>query len=167
MVFNDLDKAWRLSISGSISNFLKGIGADCILEDTFEHWYGDKFTEENGTREYVKIITDDRLVVDDELLEDIKEIFKDRFYKKIEKVKVKDAERVERQKVEKATEKQLKYARNLYEKVHGKENNFDDKEYSKLEMVEIIGELVEKFNKIKYKAYDDEDYGKVIEFKRK
>ena len=45
-----------------------------------------------------------------------------------------------------ATDEQMKYARKLYKKVYGEAKGFDDKEYSKHDMVLIIGDLVDRLD---------------------
>lgn len=47
-----------------------------------------------GKLQYVKIITDDRLYVDEGFLEDIKKVFEERYHKKMEKLKANTVERV-------------------------------------------------------------------------
>ena len=149
MFYVDLEQKWKLSISGSMTTALKGISEDAALGDVFNYWYKDKFEEVEGKLQYVKIITDERLDIDEELLEDIKKVFEERYHKKIDKLKVNTVERVKKQKVEPATDKQLKYAKKLYIKVNGEAKGFDDKEYSKHEMVLIIGDLVERLDGVR------------------
>lgn len=146
MLYVELEQKWKLSISGSMTNTLKGISEDAVFDSVFDYWYTDKFEMNDGKLQYVKIITDERFDVDDELLLDIRTVFEERYHKKIDKVKVTTVDRVKKQKVEPATDKQLKYAKNLYIKVNGEAKGFDDKEYSKHEMVLIIGDLVERLD---------------------
>jgi wyosine [tRNA(Phe)-imidazoG37] synthetase (radical SAM superfamily) len=155
MLYTDVEQKWKLSISGSMTNILKGISEDADFDTMFDYWYKDKFEEVEGQLQYVKIITDERFDVDEELLEDIKKVFEERFHKKIDKVKVNTVERVKKQKVEPATDKQLKYAKKLYKQVYGEAKGFNDKEYSKHEMVLIIGELVERLDKMQQGNYDE------------
>ncbi|MBU3130574.1 hypothetical protein [Clostridium tagluense] len=149
MLYKDLDQRWKLSISGSMTNTLKGISEAEAFDSVFDYWYADKFEELEGNFQFVKIITDERFDVDEEFLEDIKKVFRERYLKKIEKLNCNTVERVKKQKVEPATDKQMKYARKIYKKVYGEANGFDDKEYSKHEMVLIIGDLVEIVDKMK------------------
>ena len=146
MLYMDLEQKWKLSISGSLTTALKAISEDAAFSTVFDYWYKDKFEEVDGQLQYVKIITDERLDIDEELLEDIKKVFEERYFKKIDKLKSNTVERVKKQKVEPATDKQLKYAKKLYKKVYGEAKGFDDKEYSKHEMVLIIGDLVERLD---------------------
>ncbi|MFT5875649.1 MAG: hypothetical protein ACI8WT_004643 [Clostridium sp.] len=146
MLYVDLEQKWKLSISGSMTNMLKGISEDEVFDSVFDYWFEDKFEENDGKLQYVKRITDERFEVDDEFLDDIKKVFKERYVKKIAKLKGNTVERVKKQKTEPATDKQLKYAKKLYKEAYGKANGFDDKEYSKHEMVVIIGALVERLD---------------------
>ncbi|MBZ9637721.1 hypothetical protein [Clostridium sp. FP1] len=148
MFYKDLEQRWKLSISGSMTNTLKGISEDDAFGAVFDYWYTDKFEMNDGKLQFVKRITDERFDIDEELLEDIKKVFEERYLKKIDKLKGNTVERVKKQKVEPATDKQLKYARKLYKKVYGGVKGFDDKEYSKHEMVLIIGDLVERVDKM-------------------
>ncbi|NNU76553.1 hypothetical protein [Clostridium estertheticum] len=154
MLYVDLEQKWKLSISGSVTTMLKGISEDEAFDSVFDYWFKDKFEEVDGKLQYVKRITDERFEVDDELLEDIKKVFEERYVKKIVKLKGNAVERVKKQKTEPATDKQLKYAKKLYKKAHGKANGFDDREYSKHEMVVMIGELVERLDNM-----EEEDRG--------
>ena len=144
ILYVNLERKWKISISGSINNFLTDISEKNTFSLLFKYWFRDKFEEVEGKRWYVKRITDERFAVDEELLDDIKRVFEERFYKKIEKEKAKTIERIKKQKVEPATDKQMKYARKLYKKVYGEAKGFDDKPYSKHDMVLIIGDLVER-----------------------
>ncbi|MBZ9618521.1 hypothetical protein [Clostridium estertheticum] len=146
MLYVDLEQTWKLSISGSMTTSLKGISEDEFFDSVFNSWFNDKFKEVEGKLQYVKRITDERFDVDDELLCDIKKVFKGRYVKKIAKLKGNTVERVKKQKTEPATDKQLKYAKKLYKKAYGKVNGFDDREYSKHEMVVMIGDLVERLD---------------------
>jgi hypothetical protein len=146
MLYKALEQKWKLSISGSMTTTLKGISEHEVFDSVFDYWYKDKFEIIEGKLQYVKIITDERFDVDDELLLDIKTVFEERYHKKIDKVKRTTVERVKKQKVEPATDKQLKYAKKLYIKVNGEAKGFDDKEYSKHEMVLIIGDLVKRLD---------------------
>ncbi|MBZ9626024.1 hypothetical protein G9F71_024780 [Clostridium sp. FP2] len=142
MLYKDLEQRWKLSISGSMTTTLKGISEDEDFDSVFDSWYRNKFQKAEGKLQFVKRITDERFDVDEDLLEDIKKVFKERYLKKIDKLKGNAAERVKKQKVEPVTDKQMKYARKLYKKVYGEAKGFDDKAYSKHEMVLIIGDLV-------------------------
>lgn len=142
----NLERKWKLSISGSINNFLTDISENNTFSLLFKDWSRDKFEEVDGKLHYVKRITEERFNVDEELLDDIKRVFEKRFYKKIEKEKTKTIERIKKQKVEPATDEQMKYARKLYKKVYGEAKGFDDKEYSKHDMVLIIGDLVDRLD---------------------
>ena len=113
MLYIDLAQKWKLSISGSMTNTLKGSSKDEDFDSVFDYWYTDKFEEIEEKIQYVKRITDGKLDVDEELLEDIKKVFKERYIKKINKLKVNMVESVKKQKVEPATDKQLKYAKKL------------------------------------------------------
>ncbi|MBW9158668.1 hypothetical protein [Clostridium tagluense] len=144
MLYQDLEQRWQLSISGSMTNTLKGISEDDAFGAVFDYWYTDKFEMVERTLQFVKRITDERFDVDEELLEDIKKVFEERYLKKIDKLKGYTVERVKKQKVEPATDKQLKYVRKLYKKVYVEAKGFDDREYSKHEMVLIIVDLVER-----------------------
>ena len=148
MLYKDLEQHWKLSISGSMTTKLKGISEDEDFDSVFDCWYKDKFEEVEGNLQFVKRITDERFDVDEELLQDIKKVFGERYLKKIDKLNCNTVERVKKQKVEPATDKQMKYARKLYKKVYGEAKGFDDKEYSKHEMVLIIGDLVERVDKM-------------------
>ncbi|MBU3157709.1 hypothetical protein LL037_25535 (plasmid) [Clostridium estertheticum] len=154
MLYVDLEQKWKLSISGSMTTALKGISEDEVFDSVFDYWFKDKFEDVEGKLQYVKRITNERFDVDDELLDDIKKVFEERYVKKIAKLKGNAVERVKKQKTEPATDKQLKYAKKLYKKAHGKVKCFDDMEYSKHEMVVMIGELVERVDKI-----EEEDHG--------
>ncbi|MBX4272056.1 hypothetical protein [Clostridium estertheticum] len=143
MLYVDLEQTWKLSISGSITTALKGISEDEVFDSIFDYWFKGKFEEAEGKLQYVKRITNERFDVDDEFLADIKKVFEERYVKKIAKLKGNAVERVKKQKTEPATDKQLKYARKLYKKAHGKAKGFDDREYSKHEMVVMIGDLVD------------------------
>ncbi|GCD13243.1 hypothetical protein [Clostridium tagluense] len=149
MLYKDLEQRWKLSISGSMTTKLKGISEDEDFDSVFDSWYTDKFEMNDGKLQFVKRITDERFDVDEELLEDIKKVFEERYLKKIDKLKGNTVERLKKQKVQPATDKQMKYAKNLYKKVYGEAKGFDDKEYSKHEMVLIIGELVEMVDNMK------------------
>lgn len=144
MLYKDLEQKWKLSISGSMTNTLKGISETESFDSVFDYWYTDKFETVDGKLQFVKRITDERFDIDDELLLDIRTVFEERYHKKIDKLKVTTVERVKKQKVEPATDKQLKYAKKLYIKVNGGAKGFDDREYSKHEMALIIGDLVER-----------------------
>ncbi|MBZ9618538.1 hypothetical protein [Clostridium estertheticum] len=148
MLYVDLEQTWKLSISGSMTTSLKGISEDEVLHSVFDYWFKDKFEEVEGKLQYVKRITNERFDVDDELLDDIKKVFEERFVKKIEKLKGNAVERVKKQKTEPATDKQLKYAKKLYIKVYEEEKGFDDKDYSKYEMILIIEDLVKRVGKM-------------------
>ncbi|MCB2313246.1 hypothetical protein LGL55_18435 [Clostridium tagluense] len=148
MLYVDLEQRWKLSISGSMTNTLKGISEDEAFDSVFDYWYTDKFEENDGKLQFVKRITDERFYVDEELLVDIKKVFGERYLKKIEKLKGNTVERVKKQKVQPATDKQMKYAKKLYKNVYGEAKGFDDKEYSNHEMVLIIGDLVESMDKM-------------------
>ncbi|MCB2342936.1 hypothetical protein [Clostridium estertheticum] len=148
MLYVDLEQTWKLSISGSMTTALKGISEDEVLHSVFDYWFKDKFEEAEGKLQYIKRITNERFDVDDELLDDIKKVFEERFVKKIEKLKGNAVERVKKQKTEPATDKQLKYAKKLYIKVYEEEKGFDDKDYSKYEMILIIEDLVKRVGKI-------------------
>jgi len=65
MLFKDVEHRWKLSIRGSITHRLKNITADTVFEEIFNSWYKDKFEEVEGKLQYVKIITDERLDIDD------------------------------------------------------------------------------------------------------
>ncbi|MCB2356894.1 hypothetical protein [Clostridium estertheticum] len=160
MLYIDLEQKWKLSISGSMTNLLKGISEDEVFDSVFDYWFKDKFEEVEGKLQYVKRITDERFDVDDELLADIKKVFEERYVKKIAKLNGNAVERVKKQKTEPATDKQLKYVKKLYKKAHGEANGFDDREYSKHEMVVIIGELVERLDNIEE---DDRGESSVLE----
>ncbi|MBU3102256.1 hypothetical protein KPL44_23745 [Clostridium sp. DSM 17811] len=154
MLYVDLEQKWKLSISGSITTALKGISEDEVFDSVVDYWFKDKFEDVEGTLQYVKRITDERFDVENELLEDIKKVFEERYVKKLAKLKSNAVERVKKQKMEPATDKQLKYAKKLYKKAHGKANGFDDREYSKHEMVVIIGDLVKRLDNM-----EEEDLG--------
>lgn len=159
MLLKGLDRMWKLSISGSINSKLRSISEDVVFEEIFDDWYEDKFEKVDGKIQYIKIRTDERLNVDAELLEDLKNVFQERFNRRVNKVKVKNVERVNRQKKEPATDKQIKYARKLYKKVYKEEKSFDDREYTKYEMIEPI----EKTYTIS--SGEEHDF-KVIEFNK-
>jgi hypothetical protein len=144
MLYKDLEQTWKLSISGSMTNTLKGISEHEAFDSVFDYWYKDKFERNDGKLQFVKRITDERFDIDEELLLDIRVVFEERYHRKIDKVKGDTVERVKKQKVEPATDKQLKYAKKLYIKVNGEAKGFNDREYSKHEMVLIIGDLVER-----------------------
>ncbi|MBW9154613.1 hypothetical protein [Clostridium estertheticum] len=148
MLYADLERKWKLSISGSINNFLNDISEDNTFIALYKYWFSDKFENVEGQLQYVKRITDERFDVDEELLDDIKKVFEERVYKKIEKEKSKTIERIKKQKVQPATDKQMKYARKLYIKVYEEEKGFDDKDYSKYEMILIIEDLVKRVGKM-------------------
>ncbi|MPQ33945.1 hypothetical protein E4V42_21325 [Clostridium estertheticum] len=148
MLYVDLEQKWKLSISGSITTMLKGISEDEVFDSVFDSWFKDKFEENDGNLQYIKRITNERFDVDDELLEDIKKAFEERYVKKIAKLKGNAVERVKKQKTEPATDKQMKYARKLYIKVYEEEKGFDDKNYSKYEMILIIEDLVKRVGKM-------------------
>ncbi|MBZ9633690.1 hypothetical protein [Clostridium sp. FP1] len=148
MLYIDLEQKWKLSISGSMTTTLKRISEDEDFGSVFDSWYTDKFEMNDGKLQFVKRITDERFNVEEELLEDIKKVFEERYLKKIEKLKGNTVERVKKQKVQPAIDKQMKYARKLYKKVYGEVKGFDDKEYSEHEMVLIIGDLVERVDKM-------------------
>ncbi|MCB2362361.1 hypothetical protein [Clostridium estertheticum] len=148
MLYVDLEQKWKLSISGSMTTALKGISEDEVFDSVFDYWFKDKFEKLEEKLQYVKRITNERFDVDDELLADIKKVFEERYVKKIAKLKGNAVERVKKQKTEPATDKQLKYAKKLYKKAHGEVKGFDDREYSKHEMVVIIGDLVERLDNI-------------------
>ncbi|MBU3146972.1 hypothetical protein KPL47_22850 [Clostridium estertheticum] len=154
MLYVALEQKWKLSISGSMTTSLKAISEDDVFDSVFDYWFKDKFEENDGKLQYVKRITNERFDVDDELLADIKKVFEERYVKKIAKLKGNAVERVKKQKTEPATDKQLKYAKKLYKRAHGEVNGFDDREYSKHEMVVIIGELVERLDNM-----EEEDRG--------
>ncbi|MCB2309189.1 hypothetical protein LGL08_21725 [Clostridium estertheticum] len=154
MLYVDLEQKWKLSVSGSITTALKGISEDEVFDSIFDYWFKDKFEENDGKLQYVKRITNERFDVDDELLDDIKKVFEERYVKKIAKLKGNAVERVKKQKTEPATDKQLKYAKKLYKKAYGMAQGFDDREYSKHEMVVMIGELVERLD-----SMEEEDHG--------
>ncbi len=154
MLYVDLEQRWKLSISGSMTNALNGISENVDFDSVFDYWYQDKFEMKDGKLQFVKRITDERFNVDVELLEDIKKVFEERYLKKIDKLKGNTVDRVKKQKVEPATDKQMKYAKKLYKKVYGEVNGFDDKEYNKHEMVLIIGDLVERVDNM-----EEEDRG--------
>ncbi|MBU3187680.1 hypothetical protein [Clostridium estertheticum] len=148
MLYVDLEQTWKLSISGSMTTALKGISEDEVFDSVFDYWFKGKFEDVEGKLQYVKRITNERFDVGGELLDDIKKVFEERYVKKIAKLKGNAVDRVKKQKTELATDKQLKYAKKLYKKAHGEVNGFDDREYSKHEMVVIIGELVERLDNI-------------------
>ncbi|MCB2361953.1 hypothetical protein [Clostridium estertheticum] len=150
----DLEQKWKLSISGSMTTALKGISEDEVFDSVFDYWVKDKFEGVEGKLQYVKRITDERFDVDAVLLEDIKKVFEERYVKKLVKLNGNAVERVKKQKTEPATDKQLKYAKKLYKKAHGTAKGFDDREYSKHEMVVMIGELVERLDNM-----EEEDHG--------
>ncbi|MBU3217427.1 hypothetical protein LL033_25960 (plasmid) [Clostridium estertheticum] len=154
MFYVDLEQKWKLSISGSITTSLKGISEDDVFDSVFNYWFKDKFEDVEGKLQYVKRITNERFDVDGELLDDIKKVFEERYVKKIAKLKGNAVERVKKQKTEPATDKQLKYAKKLYKKVYGTAKGFDDREYSKHEMVVMIGALVERLDNM-----EEEDRG--------
>ena len=107
MLYMDVEHKWKLSISGSITTALKAISEDDAFASVFDYWYKDKFETVEGKLQYVKIITDERLDIDDELLEDIKKVFEERYLKKIDKLKCNTVERVKKQKVDPATDKRV------------------------------------------------------------
>ncbi|MBW9150385.1 hypothetical protein K2F40_15605 [Clostridium sp. CM028] len=160
MLYVNLERKWKLSVSGSITNFLNDISENNTFSSLFKYWFNDKFEEEEGKLWYLKRMTDERFDVDEELLNDIKRVFEERFYKKIEKEKAKIIEQIKKQKVETATDKQMKYARKLYIKVYGEVKEFDDKEYSKHEMILIIGDLVYRVDNMEQ---GDCGEGKILE----
>ncbi|MBZ9609939.1 hypothetical protein G9F73_019635 [Clostridium estertheticum] len=165
MLYKDLDSNWKLSISGSISNVLKGISEDNVFATVFDYWSKDKFENVEGKLQYVKIKSDEKFEVDEELLEDITKVFEERFNKKIAKEKVNIVERIKKQKVDPATNKQLKYARKLYIKVYGEEKGFDDKEYSKHELILIIGDLVERLDKMQEENHEECEIMELSDFR--
>lgn len=149
MLYVDLERKWKLSISGSINNFLNDISENNTFITLFKLWFSDKFEETDGKLKYIKGMSVERFDVDEELLEDIKKVFEQRVYKKIEKEKSKTIERIKKQKIDPDTDKQLKYASKLHIKVYEEEKDFDDKSYSKYEMILIIEDLVKRLKKIK------------------
>ena len=166
MVYMDLEQKWKLSISGSMTNTLKGISEDEGFAFVFDYWYIGKFEDVEGKLQYVKRITDERLDVGKELLEDIKKVFQERYLKKINKLKVNTVERVKKQKAEPATDKQLKYAKKLYKEVYGEVKGFDDKAYSKHEMVLIIGALVERLDNMEQENCEECEVIELSDFRK-
>ena len=63
-------------------------------------------------------------------------------------------------------DKQLKYAKKLYKTVYGEVKGFDDKAYSKHEMVLIIGDLVERLDKIKEDNCEECDVLELSDFRK-
>ncbi|MBU3187472.1 hypothetical protein [Clostridium estertheticum] len=166
MLYVDLEQKWKLSISGSITTMLKGISEDEVFDSVFDSWFKDKFEENDGNLQYIKRITNERFDVDDELLEDIKKVFEERYVKKIAKLKGNAVERVEKQKTEPATDKQLKYAKKLYKKAYGTAKGFYDREYSKHEMVVMIGELVERLDSMEEEDHVESAVLKLSDFRK-
>lgn len=166
MLYVDLERRWKLSISGSINNFLNDISEDNTFNSLFKYWFSDKFEEADGKLQYVKRMTDERFDVDEELLDDIKRVFEERFYKKIEKEKAKTIEQIKKQKVEPATDKQMKYARKLYKNVYGEAKGFDDKEYSKHDMVLIIGDLVDRLDNMEQENCEECEVLELSDFRK-
>jgi hypothetical protein len=78
---------------------LKGISEDEVFDSVFDYWVNDRFENVKGKLQYVKRITDERFDVDEELLNDIKKVFQERYLKKIDKLKDNDAKRVKKQQV--------------------------------------------------------------------
>lgn len=153
----DLDKEFKRKLSGSISlqlkysvnfNNYKSITADEI----FNNWIEISTTELYGDRYYInKGHVIKSFALDDELLQDLREEVIKRLEKMVDKYNKKLT-------TEKATEKQIKYANKLYEKIHGQEGTYKAEEYTKEEIGIIINKLLEE---VKEKAKEI-DSGKVI-----
>ncbi len=144
MLLKELKEFTRKSINGSITNYIsRNVRITDNFKDSFNDWYGIKFYKDDNGKEFVyfPFADDESFEVDRELLKELKTIFKERFNKRIIKLKEQEESIPERQKGEPPTDKQLRYAKRLFFKLHGIKNNFDDREYSKKEMVDIIQDL--------------------------
>lgn len=96
--------------------------------------------EEDGKRYYLnKGIALKDYEIDEELLQDLKELFEDRLIKNRDKINKKLNS-------EKATDKQVAYANKLYKRLNGKVGAYKVDEYSKSDMAQIIDKLQSELN---------------------
>lgn len=136
----DLDLKLKQKLSGSISNYFKVYVTylnynKVTAEETFQGWLyscTDMVDNKRYYRNKSELIIDHEL--DTELLQDLKEIFGKRLHSKVERMHNKSTS-------EKATEKQIKYANKLYNKIYGEAGTYKNDNYTKDEIGKIIDNL--------------------------
>lgn len=158
--YRDLEKNFKAKLNGTLSSMLRGttydlaseVYADFLDRKIFSTDIGIYYTEK-PSKEYDedgKEILDLKLEykLDEEFLEDIKEVIIERFNKKskvvTEKKEKKEKDFDDYMKSNKATDKQKRYASKLYKQLYGEKKVFDDKEYTMKEMSDTIQDLLHK-----------------------
>ncbi|EHK2346903.1 hypothetical protein P5F65_13565 [Clostridium perfringens] len=144
MKFLDLEKKYKMKLSGSIGLQLKyNLNFDnykiITAKEIFEDWILCCTDKEEGKIYYLNkgvILKDYEL--DNELLQDIGEIFEVRLEQMKERL-------INKLSNEKATDKQIKFANKLYKKIYGVFAPDEIKNYNKGKINNLINELKEKY----------------------
>lgn len=120
MRYSDLPPLWKKRISGSIVHTITlrspGFPDDTLLS----MWLEDRFFQEDGQLFFISGPTQQTLEIDEELYQELQEIFRERRARHVKKELERQAERerrqAEREKAIPATEKQKDFIRALLEK---------------------------------------------------
>lgn len=138
-----LETGYKKKISGSITLHFK-YNVDyknyesITSKELFDSWLDSCTDIEDGKRYYINrgtVLKD--YEIDEELLQDLKELFENRLIKNIDNINKK-------LNTEKATDKQIAYANKLYKKLNGKEGNYKADNYNKAEIGKAIEKLLEE-----------------------
>ncbi|MEJ8554629.1 hypothetical protein [Tepidibacter sp. Z1-5] len=159
MRYIDLPKGLKTRVNGTLSHMLRTDlfkTTDEVYDEFVENkifktkkgiYYNEKPYKEYDEEENEIAICKKEYKLDEEFLDDIQKVIAERFEKKKQRDQKSQKEFKKRMKVEKATDKQKKYASKLYNQFYGEKKKFDDKEYTKQEMSDMIQELLSKIEK--------------------
>jgi len=120
MRYSDLPPLWKKRISGSIVHTITSRSPSFPDDTLLSMWLEDRFFQEDGQLFFISGPTQQTLEIDEELYQDLQEIFRERRARHVKKELERQAERerrqAEREKAIPATEKQKDFIRALLEK---------------------------------------------------
>ncbi|SHK62234.1 hypothetical protein [Tepidibacter formicigenes] len=156
MLYIDLSKGLTMKINGTLSAMLR-TNSFHSANEVYKEFLDVKifktkkgiYYNEKPYKDYDKegneiVVCKKEYKLDEEFLEDIQKIIAQRFEKKKKRDVQSQKEFEKRMKQELATDKQKKYASKLYNQLHGEKKKFDDKDYTKQDMSDIIQDLLSK-----------------------
>lgn len=156
MFYIDLPKGLKTRVNGTLSHMFRTDSfktADEVYDEFVENkifktqkgiYYNEKPYKEYDEDENEIAVCKKEYKLDEEFLDDIQKVIDERFEKKKQRDLGSQKEFEKRMKVEKATDKQKKYANKLYNQFYGEKKKFNDREYTKQEMSDMIQELLSK-----------------------
>lgn len=143
IIYLDLETGYKKKLNGSISlHFKYNVDYNNYQSITsielFDSWIDSCTSIEEGKRYYINRGTILKgYEIDEELLQDLKELFESRLIKNIANINKK-------LNTEKATDKQIAYVNKLYKKLNGEDGKYKAEDYTKAEIGKLIEKLLEE-----------------------